>query len=1764
MVRFQGSRNGRGRGGPRRRQQGRVFPKSGFSKDKDKPREMKFQTHGVGRQQQSTSYSTVKDYIIQYIQRTYDNGEDVCKALKSLTEVDFDEIKPTRKVLNKDARRGLSSEEIASRQESLDKEHELEYSSFVDRREDYRKNKTKAYALIFQQHCTKVMQHRIEEHPEFDSTIEDDPIELLKAIKVLMHDPIRAKYPFASLIEALTRWLNMKQHQDESLVDYIKRFKQNRDIVKSHLGTDFLDNFMSQTTEYKEQKTSKSKEELKNGAFGALNSYLILRNCDRDKYGSVIQGMESQYSMGHDQFPRQVTLATDILANHKFDSYKMNNKTKRHDHNRKESKPLTETSFMQAKMKPGEYCYCCGAKDHKSNACPKRNTIPRDQWVINRSGKKHSHFQKEIEDDESTGTIDARSASSKRMGWNHVQMCFNQNAKTKTDNLFKEMKESIVLDSGSSVDIFMNKDLVHNVRQVDDTMNIATNAGTQGTNWMGSVPNRDEVWLNENGVANIFSQAKTIDKGHRIYYDSDVEDAFIMELRDGNKRVTDTIKFSRNNSGLYTFKPTAGYIRQMSKLRRQEGQADDMVLAIASVAENKQGYTERELQRAKKARQLYHAIGTPTTRNFKFILRQNLIRNCPVTVEDVNIAEKIYGPDVGSLKGKTTRQKPKPVTRDIISIPKALVKNHSNIELCMDTMFVNNIRFLTSIDRTIRFRSAVYMRKGTHAAYYKAIDDILRVYNAAGFYITMIHCDREYVGMMRQVMDDLNIVINPSSTNEHVPDAERNIRTIKEGVRTAFSRLPFQKIPKLMIQKLVVSTTDKLNYFPTKKGISDVYSPRLILQLGNLDYDKHCQLVFGTYVQAHDEPRPSNSMDERTIDAIFLQPMKNLQGGHELMDLHTGACITRRRATVVPITTAIIQTVNKMGEDQGFKSLRFQDRANNILYDSNWIEGVDYTKEDDDTENDGNDDITYNEYTDDLSYNNKDELDKGYEQITYDEIQDILHDDDPAELDPTKPITDQIILDRTHANSSEVRNIDANPTEEDSTESGKASSDDDDEKIIVFETDSDSDSNGKTSDSVSGGDDSDESDAEPQVRRSGRTRQPVDRLNPQSMKGQSYFVHFEDNEELDAKHNLVLQQVTINDKEIGYEPYYAILIAKFITEQNEGTSIEGVSFGQQHILQKGLKVFGNKGQVAAMKELDQLHKRNCFTPISIDEMTPMERKRAMDALMFLTEKRDGSIKGRMVYNGKPSREWLTREDSASPTAALESIMLTATIDAHESRDIMSADVPNAFIQTEIPEDRHEKITMKINGVLVDMIVQLNPALYGPFVVYEKGKKVLYVQVLRAIYGMLESSLLWYMRFRDDLEKQGFKFNPYDPCVANRMVNGLQHTIRFHVDDLLSSHMDPKVNDEFLEWLNHEYGTYGEVKAVRGPIHDYLGMKLDFSKTPKVKIDMAYYVQDMLDDFPIQFKKNETAISPAGDNLFEEGKGKELDKTKAEQFHTTVAKGLFLCKRARPDIHTAIAVLCTRTRKPTESEWQKLIRLMKYLNGTKDLCLVLCAENLSVIKWFVDASFAVHPDYKSHTGATMMFGGYSEGAIQSISRKQKLNTKSSTESELVGADDASIMILWTKLFMEEQGYPIKKNILYQDNKSAILLETNGKRSSGKRSRYLNIRYFFLTDQAERGNVEIQYCPTDSMTGDYMTKPLQGAKFKQFRDEVMGMTPIPYELHNLELELIGIARRKAQKISKQRNIQRNKAMGSSPELTIKKRYRNAKYRCYSTRC
>ncbi|CAJ1969816.1 unnamed protein product [Cylindrotheca closterium] len=225
------------------------------------------------------------------------------------------------------------------------------------------------------------------------------------------------------------------------------------------------------------------------------------------------------------------------------------------------------------------------------------------------------------------------------------------------------------------------------------------------------------------------------------------------------------------------------------------------------------------------------------------------------------------------------------------------------------------------------------------------------------------------------------------------------------------------------------------------------------------------------------------------------------------------------------------------------------------------------------------------------------------------------------------------------------------------------------------------------------------------------------------------------------------------------------------------------------------------------------------------------------------------------------------------------------------------------------------------------------------------------------------------------------------------------TIRFHVD-------------KFAEWLNRRYGSIKACTIVRGKIHRYLGMTLDFLVKGKLKICMDDYVKNMLEDFPIKFNKDSKQGTPAGNDLLEAGKGKLLSAEYRQIFHTTVARGLYVSKRACLNIHPTITILALRVREPTESDWKKCVCMMRYLFCTSLYHLTLSAESLRVIKWMNDASFAVHPDF-----STLSFGG---GAAQVMSKKQKLNSRSSTEAELIAVDDIVTMILWTKLFMEWQG------------------------------------------------------------------------------------------------------------------------------------------------
>ena len=159
-----------------------------------------------------------------------------------------------------------------------------------------------------------------------------------------------------------------------------------------------------------------------------------------------------------------------------------------------------------------------------------------------------------------------------------------------------------------------------------------------------------------------------------------------------------------------------------------------------------------------------------------------------------------------------------------------------------------------------------------------------------------------------------------------------------------------------------------------------------------------------------------------------------------------------------------------------------------------------------------------------------------------------------------------------------------------------------------------------------------------------------------------------------------------------------------------------------------------------------------------------------------------------------------------------------------------------------------------------------------------------------------------------------------------------------------------------------------------------------------------------------------------------------------------------------------------------------------------------AKDMSVIHWWIDASFAVHDDYKSHTGACLSFG---RGCPVNISSKPKTSTCSLTEAELVAINDATALVLWCRLFIMGQGFDVHDNIVYQDNQSTMLLGNNGRHSSGKKTRHIEIRYYFITDHIKCQNICLAYCPTEKMISDFFLKLLQGSQFRKFCDFILNV-------------------------------------------------------------
>jgi hypothetical protein len=402
-------------------------------------------------------------------------------------------------------------------------------------------------------------------------------------------------------------------------------------------------------------------------------------------------------------------------------------------------------------------CYNCQNQGHYASACPQEN---REQVGVQLLQMSHGTTTDDVE-----------------------EVYFSEfsflNIKAKPDDFnFHQSDTScdiipnswILLDSQSTVSVFKNREFLLNIRPSNSTLRVHTNGGVQTSSLQGTVKNFGDIWLNTDSLANILSMA-AVRKVCRITMDTSVEAAMIVHRKDGS-----IMKFKEYKSGLYYY--DAG--KHKAATSNTSNTNEDYIFLI-TVAGSKESFTRREIEAADKARALYRKIGPPSEQDFNQILDDNLIRNCPVTSNDARRALHIYGPAIGTLKGRTVKRQNRGIQNyQPILIPSPIIEKYKDIRLFMDIFWVNGNPFFHTISQWIKFRTVAPIENRLKKTLLMETLAVVNMYEAGGFNVTRLQAAQEF----KCIADDvLPINLNVADADDHGQDVESSIRTIKERTR---------------------------------------------------------------------------------------------------------------------------------------------------------------------------------------------------------------------------------------------------------------------------------------------------------------------------------------------------------------------------------------------------------------------------------------------------------------------------------------------------------------------------------------------------------------------------------------------------------------------------------------------------------------------------------------------------------------------------------------------------------------------------------------------------------------------------------------------------------------------------------------------------------------------------------------------------------------------------------------------------------------------
>ena len=1208
-------------------------------------------------------------------------------------------------------------------------------------------------------------------------------------------------------------------------------------------------------------------------------------------------------------------------------------------------------------------------------------------------------------------------------------------------------KGTIGLDSMCSSHIMGNTKLLTDIVECEP-LHFNGIGGREKVHRKGTHPSWGEVYVREGDERiNLLSLSMLEETpGYKIRYSQD-NGVFYVTSKDGKEH-----EFSRKGGRLYVCNDT-------SKSKR-EHQGLVVEPTIESVENNLKLYTLKEIKAAERARALSAALGHASRANLHHIVRNGRVADLGINHHDIRRAKHIYGDPVEVIRGKTMQRKTKlaaPIVGKVVE---------PNLVMHTDIMFVCGEAFLVSVFKPLMLTLCTYLATKSTSDVKKAIDKQVSTVHSEGFKVIEITCDGEgAVGALKSDLDRLGCRVTIHSKSTHSADIDVKIRELK-GVMRACS-VGHSEFPFVLLSSLVNFCVSKINMMPSRVN-SHGYSAMEQFLGRSISIDRDLggkggngPLAFGSRVEIFD--RTSNTMADRTSPALFLGSKSNSYGSALFFKLDTRRIVSSDQWKALPMDAGTISRINEIARaGRPFPKTITMYYAGKPVRD---LAGTDV-------------EVPRGVST----YSGRVVVDSGNDMPTGGEIPpgselpvqyEIVRADEPVRVEEPRQLQESVEAEERAVNADAIIDfggeaegsggVEPIPVGNGGAEIGGAHEPRYHHPILE---DSSRDNPVGAPWFLSGA-------ALPPVTESDSAR-PKRVTKPPSRYG------FE---------GLVAEN-TISGKKIRRPPTFATGARNRAQQSKAGKLRSKHESAYILAVDRAISQFGPKAVDSLEKELSGLEQKSVFEQVMYNSLSPEQRKKVIRSKMFLKEKflPDGTfdkLKSRLVAGGDMQhREDYDERDTSSPTVNLSSVYMVISVASKERRKVGSADVGMAYLNANISKD----VFMKLDGRLAAMLVKLFPDKYRLDV---DGR--IYVKLKKALYGCIESAKLWFDEISKSLKEMGFVPNPYDQCVFNTQRNGHQVTVCLYVDDLLITSVD----EDDIGWvagkLREKYGT---VTLNVGNVHSYLGQTFDMGTEGEVSVSMDGYVKDILESNPVTGYR----ATPAATTLY------SIDETLPllpdsgqEAFHSLVMKLMFLAQRARPDILTAVSFLSRRWGKATSEDKEKLDRILQYLAAHPLLKMTLSCDDELRVYCYVDASFAVHKDMKSHTGGIISLG---KGSVHVSSKKQGLMTKSSTESELVGMSDQVPQAIWSRNFLLAQGHAIGPVKIYQDNMSTIALAEKG-RSTSSRTRHVAIRYFFVKDKVDQGEVEIEYLRTEDMRADMLTKPLQGELFRKMRAELMGM-------------------------------------------------------------